>query len=534
MIGAHQRMYQRITLSLLFFLMCAYAPGVVHAQTTSDALLAQIAQLLAQVQSLQSQLNTLGGTPTGGGSAVPGVGQIPTVAVHTALSGACVRLTQSLAPGAEGADVEALQRALAQDTALYPEGLITGYYGALTQRAVERFQAARGIVFGGTPATTGYGAVGPQTRNALLAGCSPAQRNPAIARDLVITPEVGPLPLSVTATFSLNGSSCSSYELDWGDGTRPLSFDAGSQGGACSRDIAHKRATHTYTLPGAHTAVLRATQGPLSEATVVSRTTISVGETQLRGFSLSPTTGSAPLTTSITFPVAGSNCTSYEADWGDGTIDRFEATQFSTCINDSGTESLTHTYTAPGTYTVRFKTGRARIAELETNEVWRVVVAGDITPTTAVEIQPTAGEAPLRVDVRMYGFGESCTSYSLDWGDGSALQQFEALEDLTCGSEPFEAVFSHTYITPGSYQLRIRTGQQPLAQLPVKAETITVGDARASGVQTRCPYSSAPVCGELEVQCSAGFSCRRSVQTFADRCILEDAGARFLYSGTCR
>lgn len=46
-------------------------------------------------------------------------------------------------------------------------GQETNYYGALTIEAVQKFQSARGIVSDGTPATTGYGLVGPKTREAL-------------------------------------------------------------------------------------------------------------------------------------------------------------------------------------------------------------------------------------------------------------------------------------------------------------------------------------------------------------------------------
>ena len=51
----------------------------------------------------------------------------------------------------------------------------TGYYGALTQKAVEQFQTKYNLVTSGTPGTTGYGLAGPGTRaklNALYAGTS--------------------------------------------------------------------------------------------------------------------------------------------------------------------------------------------------------------------------------------------------------------------------------------------------------------------------------------------------------------------------
>ena len=70
--------------------------------------------------------------------------------------------TQSMEVGSQGTQVTALQTYLAT-TVHYPEKLVTGYFGALTQAAVQRFQCAEEIVCSGTPATTGYGRVGPRT-----------------------------------------------------------------------------------------------------------------------------------------------------------------------------------------------------------------------------------------------------------------------------------------------------------------------------------------------------------------------------------
>lgn len=53
------------------------------------------------------------------------------------------------------------------DAELYPEGIISGFFGSLTQKAVQRFQVKHGIVSSGTPGTTGYGHVGPKTRATL-------------------------------------------------------------------------------------------------------------------------------------------------------------------------------------------------------------------------------------------------------------------------------------------------------------------------------------------------------------------------------
>jgi peptidoglycan hydrolase-like protein with peptidoglycan-binding domain len=81
-------------------------------------------------------------------------------------------VTGTAGPGSSGDNVSAIQAFLATDASIYPEGLVTGFYGSLTQRAVERFQCAHQIICTGSVAATGYGRVGPATlaQIQLLAG----------------------------------------------------------------------------------------------------------------------------------------------------------------------------------------------------------------------------------------------------------------------------------------------------------------------------------------------------------------------------
>ncbi len=76
--------------------------------------------------------------------------------------------TYPLMRGVRGNAVTRLQELLSEDRTLYPEGSITGYFGPLTERAVQRFQKKYGIVVSGNPSTTGYGRVGPATRAKLI------------------------------------------------------------------------------------------------------------------------------------------------------------------------------------------------------------------------------------------------------------------------------------------------------------------------------------------------------------------------------
>jgi peptidoglycan hydrolase-like protein with peptidoglycan-binding domain len=108
---------------------------------------------------------------TGGGSTAipsslppqdPGVSRVNPASEPPAASFSGI--TTNLRRGMQHAQIQLLQTLLALDPILYPERLVTGFFGELTEKAVQRFQARHNIVAEGTPATTGYGAVGPQTR----------------------------------------------------------------------------------------------------------------------------------------------------------------------------------------------------------------------------------------------------------------------------------------------------------------------------------------------------------------------------------
>jgi chitodextrinase len=74
--------------------------------------------------------------------------------------------TTALYYGLRNSNVLALQNFLIQAQYLGTP-YNTGFYGSLTQKAVQKFQCAQDIVCSGSPATTGWGSVGPRTRRAL-------------------------------------------------------------------------------------------------------------------------------------------------------------------------------------------------------------------------------------------------------------------------------------------------------------------------------------------------------------------------------
>ena len=124
------------------------------------------------------------------------------IGVASALS----TITSSLDFGASGSNVMSLQQFLAADSSVYPEAIVSGYYGPLTRAAVQRYQCKQGIVCSGSAASTGYGRVGPRTLaaiNASIGGVSnsPSGDSSAPLMSIVLATSS---PTSATFTWSTN------------------------------------------------------------------------------------------------------------------------------------------------------------------------------------------------------------------------------------------------------------------------------------------------------------------------------------------
>lgn len=88
------------------------------------------------------------------------------------------KFTRVLHIGMSGTDVNELQKRLAKEIAsdgvpCYQYGIFTTYFGPLTEKAVKRYQEAKGIISYGTYKTTGYGQIGPKTMKMLNLGITP-------------------------------------------------------------------------------------------------------------------------------------------------------------------------------------------------------------------------------------------------------------------------------------------------------------------------------------------------------------------------
>lgn len=92
------------------------------------------------------------------------ISSTPAEAVAEIVTGVALKLKTNLTVGSAGAEVTALQKYLAQDKELYPEGKVTGTFGPLTEAAVKRFQTKHDLM---CKDGTACGYVGSATRQKL-------------------------------------------------------------------------------------------------------------------------------------------------------------------------------------------------------------------------------------------------------------------------------------------------------------------------------------------------------------------------------
>lgn len=173
-------------------------------------------------------------------------------------------LTQTLDIGDSNNDVTSLQTYLAMNASYYPSGLVTGYYGPLTAAGVEKFQTAQGIVTSGTPATTGYGRVGPTTlaRINFLMGETSANPGSNVSWDTVPVLSVPKVQITnTTATFTWTTNEPTLGEVYWSQapivsneatGPRQTPYVSGS----LATDAGGYQTNHTVTVSNLEANIL--------------------------------------------------------------------------------------------------------------------------------------------------------------------------------------------------------------------------------------------------------------------------------------
>jgi len=235
-----------ISIGIIFILSIFAAPAVVKAKK------ADLAELQALIQQLQQQIQELEAKI----EALLEAKEIKQAEKEVKIT---LKLIRQLRWGMSGEDVKLLQEILATDPDIYPEGLVTGYFGPLTHNAVKRLQKVANFEQVGQvgPKTLarineilaeGVGSSGKVPPGLLiapgirkkLAGFVPQplpgqELPPGIAKKFEPTTEPETpdttAPVAVTDLSALNATT-SSIDLSW---TAP--GDDGSTGTAASYDV---------------------------------------------------------------------------------------------------------------------------------------------------------------------------------------------------------------------------------------------------------------------------------------------------------
>jgi peptidoglycan hydrolase-like protein with peptidoglycan-binding domain len=319
----------------------------------------------------------------------------------------------------------------------------TGYYGQITRAAVVQFQQDNGLAM--------VGNVGPLTRAKIKAfSCG------GTSQGFSATPTSGSAPLNVV--FTASASNVTSSYIDFGDGTSGSQWQLWMDGGGSSF------ITHGYASAGTYTAKLQrqivCVTTPCDPQTLGTVTvTVTGGASQ--GFSVTPTSGSAPLKVKFTSGV-GNNI-----DFGDGTSESFVYCQAIGCPTQ-GFE-IEHTYNSAGKYTALAKIGTDQTVGTATITATSggtsggqcTILTSDLSvgstdATTGGDVtllqkhlvsatSPTTGSPYLTVDVTDYGWFGKLTE--------KAVKQYQSdngitnsgiigpitrakIKDMSCGSVP--------------------------------------------------------------------------------------------------
>ncbi len=195
----------KLTKSIIGITTAIWLSGVLVfvPMTASAASLTQ-----AQINAIVSLLQSFGADQSTITSVQAALSGTPTTPVTPATG---YTFSKNLTMGDTGTDVTNLQTVLKSDVSVYPEGLVTGYFGALTKAAVIKFQnkyAAEVLTPLGLTAGTGYVGAGTRAKlNALSGGVV----TPGVVTPGVVTPAGTGLTLSSaiqpTATIAPGGAA---------------------------------------------------------------------------------------------------------------------------------------------------------------------------------------------------------------------------------------------------------------------------------------------------------------------------------------
>jgi len=423
--------------------------------TTPASSNSSTASLTAEVQALIAQINALEGQS--GGSPVASA---PTYGVGT-----CPQIGRVLSYGSSGSDVTGVQQFLGVSPA-------TGFYGSITQSAVEKWQAANNIISYGTPATTGYGVVGPRTEAAIRLACSGGSSGTTasgsggtgtVSGFIQVSPISGAAPLGVNVVATVNtANACTggTYTLSFGDGSSSQVINVAPVN--CSQQ--NQTFQHTYQYGGSYTVTLSAgSHQSTATVTVSGPAAPSSGSSTQASGSISALVTSGPPPLNVTFYVSCASGLAYDVVFGDGSDLGSTGVSQSTC--NGGLQGIPHTYSKAGTYTaqlevfVRNSNGAVSPTDVA-NQTITVGSGSSSTPSSSTyqppTVTPNVGGNPLAVSLQ-YNYDTNGCQISINWGDGASINP-TGCSTFSGTSQTFTQ--SHTYAQAGAYTITLQRASQ--------------------------------------------------------------------------
>ncbi len=261
---------------------------------SSTEVLTRLKALLEQLNALKAQLAALK-AKVGGGDTNPSTND-PGTRNDGTHDGANCRALLNLGnfhKGMSGSGVRTIQKFLVEEGEMTSDNA-TGYFGILTEQALQRWQSNHGVVASGTASTTGYGVFGARTRSAMARFCenhdgdqvSTFRLSPSFGK-APLTVEIAGVPASVLKKINeckysvgFNGASGNGLTIDWGDGHESPDPATGSnRNTSCVNDVKK----HKYTKPGVYSVKIHSwhpgpTDAPVTDWRGTARVTVIADE----------------------------------------------------------------------------------------------------------------------------------------------------------------------------------------------------------------------------------------------------------------
>ncbi len=527
-------------------LLFAVSTAPASALTVGD-IQSQIQSLLSKITELTNQLNILRGQSNTGVGVT--VGPIETVPYKHRI---CSVVWRNLSQGTQGDDVTSLQEFLRDEG--YLSANATGYFGTLTAQAVAKWQSAEGV--------SAVGHFGPMSRERIKIWCGGGGER------LRAYPMRGSAPLSVTFTSNVQlpgpfVQDAGAYKIVFGDGQEQnlscspdiYSQHVGQAGAGVSLSAPFQcqpiPVTHTYAADGTYTASLVSYGGfcayPCPE-TVVAQVKIHVGPIACtreykpvcgRPYSYCPPNADCQ----IPLPQTYSNRCLMNAAGASFLYDGQCRSDWKNPADDPQCKRWTDGLYCGKTCS-RTVPGGALECNIASCKAWGPenpvprcleyfsnsgnkppVISGFSGPTT-LEVNATGTWTISASDPE-----NQQLSYQVTWGDERTPYTYP--QGAMISAIPVfvqNTTFTHAYANAGNYTVTILV-QDSSGQSAKTSTTVKVGYGVA------CTMEYAPVCGQPAWSCPAGMYCATVMpapQTYSNRCMMNAAGASFLYEGQCQ